>query len=87
VDLANALGASPWFTLPHTADDDYQRQFAALVKARLRPDVKVYVEWSNEVRARKQGEGGRVQGARGRGPGGLEGRGTGNGGGGRGQGP
>ena len=50
VALANIVGASPWFALPHTANDDYQRQFALLVKSRLRPDVNVYVEWGNEVR-------------------------------------
>ncbi len=43
------VGAAPWFSIPHTADDDYQRQFAAQVKASLRPDLRVYVEWSNEV--------------------------------------
>lgn len=34
--------------MPHLADDDYYREFARLVKRTLRPDVKVYVEWSNE---------------------------------------
>lgn len=47
--LANTVGAAPWFNMPHTADDDYHLQFATMVKDRLRPDVKVYVEWSNEV--------------------------------------
>jgi hypothetical protein len=35
--------------MPHLADDDYHRQFASYVRDSLRPDVKVYVEWSNEV--------------------------------------
>ncbi|WP_370047074.1 MULTISPECIES: calcium-binding protein [Salipiger] len=47
--LANRVGADPWFNIPHMADDDYVRQFAELVKARLDPDLKVYVEYSNEV--------------------------------------
>src|SRR5262249_33920812 len=38
-----------WFCMPHLADDDYVRHFARLVKERLRPDLKVYVEYSNEV--------------------------------------
>jgi hypothetical protein len=49
IDLANARGANPWFCMPHLADDDYVRRFAKLVKERLRPDLKAYVEYSNEV--------------------------------------
>jgi len=49
VDLANARQAAPWFCMPHQADDDYVRRFAALVKERLDPKLKVYVEYSNEV--------------------------------------
>jgi hypothetical protein len=49
IDLANARRAHPWFCMPHLADDDYVRRFARLVKERLRPDLKVYVEYSNEV--------------------------------------
>lgn len=47
--LANLVGAAPWFTMPHTASDDYVRQFATHVRDALRPDVDVYVELSNEV--------------------------------------
>ncbi|HEX4589790.1 MAG TPA: hypothetical protein VH120_07665 [Gemmataceae bacterium] len=49
IDLANARHAHPWFCMPHLADDDYVRRFARLVKERLRPDLKAYVEYSNEV--------------------------------------
>lgn len=48
IDLANAIGADPWFCVPHLADDDYVREFAKLVKARLKENRKVYVEYSNE---------------------------------------
>ena len=37
IDLANVLQADPWFCIPHLAEDDYVRQFATLVKARLDP--------------------------------------------------
>ncbi|OWF45168.1 uncharacterized protein LOC110457373 [Mizuhopecten yessoensis] len=47
--LSNMMGANPWFNIPHAADDDFIRQFAALVKSSLRPDLKVYLEYSNEV--------------------------------------
>lgn len=49
IDLANTLQANPWFTLPHKASDDYVRQFATMVRDRLDPGLKVYVEYSNEV--------------------------------------
>jgi len=49
VRLANLVGADPWFTLPHMADDAYVRAFADYVERRLAPDLRVYAEWSNEV--------------------------------------
>jgi hypothetical protein len=49
IELANELGADPWICMPAQADDDYVRRFAQLVKNRLHPGGKVYVEWSNEV--------------------------------------
>ncbi|OED50631.1 hypothetical protein AB838_01605 [Rhodobacteraceae bacterium (ex Bugula neritina AB1)] len=47
--LANTMGADPWFTLPHRADDSYARQFAQLVERDLDEDLRVYAEYSNEV--------------------------------------
>jgi len=49
LDLCNRQHANPWFCMPHLADDDYVRHFAELVKGRLDPDLRVYVEYSNEV--------------------------------------
>lgn len=49
IQLVNQVGAAPWFCMPHLGDNDYIRQFATQVKQQLRPDVNVYVEWSNEV--------------------------------------
>ncbi len=49
IALANRLSADPWFNMPHRASDDYMTQFANLVKSQLRADLKVYVEYSNEV--------------------------------------
>ncbi|OHB65668.1 MAG: hypothetical protein A2Y77_17485 [Planctomycetes bacterium RBG_13_62_9] len=48
IQLANALDADPWFCMPHMATDDYIRSFAGVVKAQLKPGLKVYVEYSNE---------------------------------------
>lgn len=49
IDLANRLRAEPWITIPHLADDDYVRRVAALVRDRLDPSLRVWVEYSNEV--------------------------------------
>lgn len=48
-DLCNRLKADAWFCMPHLADDNYVREFAKLVKEKLDPERKVYVEFSNEV--------------------------------------
>ena len=49
VGLANTLQADPWFCMPHLADDNYVRNFARVVKERLDPNLKAYIEYSNEV--------------------------------------
>lgn len=49
VALANKTGADPWFNMPHLADDDFVRQFALAVHDSLAPELKAYVEYSNEV--------------------------------------
>jgi hypothetical protein len=49
IALANQTHTNPWFCMPWNADDDYVRRFAQLVRDTLDPDLKVYVEASNEV--------------------------------------
>ncbi len=49
IELANRIGADPWFNMPHLADDTYMRQFAQLVRDTLWRDHRAYVELSNEV--------------------------------------
>ncbi|MCR4303448.1 MAG: hypothetical protein NUV63_04355 [Gallionella sp.] len=49
IDLANMLNADPWFNMPHQASDDFVRRFAYMVKERLNPNLKVYIEYSNEI--------------------------------------
>lgn len=49
LQIANTLQASPWFSLPHKADDNYVRQYAQMVHARLDPELNVYIEYSNET--------------------------------------
>ncbi|BAQ62821.1 cellulose-binding domain protein [Geminocystis sp. NIES-3708] len=49
VDLANKEDVNPWFTLPHLATDEYITNFATYVRDHLDPELKIYVEYSNEV--------------------------------------
>ncbi len=49
IDLCNRLQADAWFCMPHLADDEYVRRFAQMVKDRLDPKRRVYIEYSNEV--------------------------------------
>ncbi len=49
VALANEIGADPWFTIPHRANDDFVRRFAQYVRDHLDPRLRAHVEYSNEV--------------------------------------
>lgn len=49
LDLANRLGADPWICVPHRADDAYVEELAKLIKSRLAPGRRVYIEYSNEL--------------------------------------
>ena len=49
IDLANATDVAPWISVPYKASDDYMLQYARMVKNRLRPNQKVYLEYSNEM--------------------------------------
>ena len=49
IDLCNRQHADGWFNMPHLADDDYVRNFAQMVKEKLDPNLKAYIEYSNEV--------------------------------------
>jgi len=49
IELCNTLKINPWFNMPATATDAYITQFATMVKNKLDPSLKAYVEYSNEV--------------------------------------
>jgi hypothetical protein len=49
IELANRLDADAWFCVPHLADDEYVQQMAKLIKQRLDPKHKAYIEYSNEL--------------------------------------
>ncbi|MGY3438345.1 MULTISPECIES: calcium-binding protein [unclassified Marinovum] len=47
--LANLVGADPWVSMPHMAEDGYVRAYAEALRDRLDPRLMTYVEYSNEV--------------------------------------
>lgn len=47
--LCNATGKDAWVNIPEKADDSFIRQFAILLQEQLDPELKIYVEYSNEV--------------------------------------
>ncbi|RVU86242.1 hypothetical protein EOL70_01985 [Leucothrix sargassi] len=49
VELANQLNINPWFNIPHQADDDFIRGFANYARRYLKPNLKVYLEYTNEA--------------------------------------
>jgi hypothetical protein len=49
IQLANATQIAPWFNIPAQATDDYVRHFATLVQQQLNPNLKFYLEYSNET--------------------------------------
>lgn len=49
ISLANTAKVNPWITIPHRADDNYVKELAKLFKQNLDPQLKVYLEYSNEV--------------------------------------
>jgi hypothetical protein len=49
IALANYTCRDIWINIPVAADSDYVVQVATLMKNTLRPEVNIYVEYSNEV--------------------------------------
>ncbi len=49
IKLANTLDINPWFNIPHNADNTYIYRFAQTVKQQLKPNLRVYLEYTNEA--------------------------------------
>lgn len=49
IDLCNRTGRDMWICVPTFADDDYINQLAVLINSQLKPELKCYVEYSNET--------------------------------------
>ncbi len=49
IQVANQLEKNIWVCIPHQADDTYITEMAAMFRDGLKPGIKVYLEYSNEV--------------------------------------
>ena len=49
VKLANVLNRDAWFNIPHAADNQFVQQYARYVRQNLRPNLKAYIEYTNET--------------------------------------
>jgi hypothetical protein len=49
IELCNTLGKDMWINTPHKSDSLYVRNLAELILTTLNPELRVYVEHSNEV--------------------------------------
>lgn len=47
--LANELRADLWINVPHLANDEYLTSLGELLRDNLEPELKVYLEYSNEL--------------------------------------
>jgi len=49
IDICNRTHTDMWICMPELTVEDYWRNAALLIKEKLNPDLKVYIEWSNET--------------------------------------
>jgi hypothetical protein len=49
IELGNRMDKDIWLNIPALADDDFITQLGQLVRAKLKPSLHCYVEYSNEV--------------------------------------
>lgn len=49
IQLSNELQQDLWVSIPHRADDEYVANLANLINTQLDPELRVWVEYSNEV--------------------------------------
>jgi hypothetical protein len=49
IELCNTVDSNIWVCIPISANDDYVKQLASVIKTKLNPNLKVFVELANEV--------------------------------------
>ncbi|MFH1194364.1 MAG: T9SS type A sorting domain-containing protein [bacterium] len=48
IDLCNRLNTDMWICVPHSASDNYITNLAQMLKASVKPNMKIYIEYGNE---------------------------------------
>lgn len=48
VEFLNRTGKDGWICIPHLASDDYAQQLGRFLRSKLRPEVKLVIEYANE---------------------------------------
>ena len=49
IELAKILNVDPWFNVSHNADNTIIYRMAQTVKQQIKPNLRVYVEYTNEA--------------------------------------
>ncbi len=49
IELCNEIEADPWIGIPHLANNEYVTELATLIRDKMEPGRKIYIEYSNEV--------------------------------------
>lgn len=49
IELANQTKKNIWINIPIAANDDYVKQLASLLLKKLNRNIKIYIEYSNEI--------------------------------------
>lgn len=49
IELSNLTQKDLWINIPNKADDNYMQQLASLLMSELNSDLKIYLEYSNEI--------------------------------------
>lgn len=49
IELANTTQKDIWINVPHKANDNFIQELATLLQNNLNPNIKIYLEYSNEV--------------------------------------
>ncbi len=49
IDLCNRTNKDMWVCVPHMATDDYVTRLATMIRDTLKPELRVWIEYSNEV--------------------------------------
>jgi len=49
IQMSNETNTNPWLLVPHLANDNYITEMAIYVRDNLNPNLKVYIEYTNEA--------------------------------------